>query len=222
MIECSETTTAILAALVDAAPDLASIPKTKKGYGYSYAPLDVLIDMLRTALPKHGLWFFQAPGICEDGSYELITRVVHKSGEWIEQSLRFAPTELAKGNDAQKIGASITYFRRYSLASLFGIAADEDTDAAQPAASQPAHERAKRQANPVAQDAAKMEPKAYLSAYCANRQRAGVSYADAMAELSEMAQIKNMPPLVDDLTDQEAVRIARALWIREKQREALK
>jgi hypothetical protein len=38
-------------------------------------------------------------------------------------------TELSgKTNDTQKVGASITYFRRYALSSIFGVAADEDVD----------------------------------------------------------------------------------------------
>jgi hypothetical protein len=83
--------------------------------------------MLREVLPKHGLWFMQMPTRTNDKS-TLTTRVFHTSGEWIEDSIEMPDTELKGGNNTQKVGASITYFRRYALSSIFGVASDEDVD----------------------------------------------------------------------------------------------
>lgn len=124
----SQETTNILKAMISAASEISSIPKSKQAYGYKYATLDSLIDMLRNVLPKHGLWFMQMPTTFE-GRFTLTTRVFHESGEWIEDSIEMTDTELqGKANDTQKVGASITYFRRYALSSIFGVASDEDVD----------------------------------------------------------------------------------------------
>jgi hypothetical protein len=46
----------------------------------------------------------------------------------MEDTIIFSLTEISKANDTQKLGASITYFRRYALSAIFGIASDEDID----------------------------------------------------------------------------------------------
>lgn len=132
-MQTSETTTELFKAMIEVAPEISSIPKSKlaKGdnyIGYKYATLDSLIDMLRCVLPKHGLWFTQVPYREGDKSC-LTTRIIHVSGEWIEDTIEMTDTEL-RGNvtDTQKVGASITYYRRYALSSIFGVAADEDID----------------------------------------------------------------------------------------------
>lgn len=124
----SQETSNILKAMIDVAPEITSISKTKQAYGYKYATLDSLIDMLRGVLPSHGLWFLQMPTRVGDKSV-LTTRVIHTSGEWIEDAIEMTDTELqGKANTTQKLGASITYFRRYALSSIFGVASDEDVD----------------------------------------------------------------------------------------------
>lgn len=124
----SQETTNLMKAMIEAAPEISSIGKTKQAYGYKYATLDSLIDMLRGVLPKHGLWFTQMPTRSGELSV-LTTRVFHTSGEWLEDSIQMTDTELqGKANDTQKIGASITYYRRYALSAIFGVSADEDVD----------------------------------------------------------------------------------------------
>ena len=53
------------------------------------------------------------------------TLLLHSSGEWIKDTLSLRPAK----DDAQGAGSAITYARRYSLASLVGVVADEDDDA---------------------------------------------------------------------------------------------
>lgn len=118
----------IFNALIDASTEIGNVARTKEAYGYKYATLDAIFDMLRLILPKHGLWLSQHV-TTEDGTYKLETVVMHKSGEWMRSSLAMTDTELSgKANATQKMGASITYFRRYALSSIFGIATDEDVD----------------------------------------------------------------------------------------------
>lgn len=117
----------IFKAISECKKDFVPLQKNKKGYGYYYVTLDVIIDMLNMVLPKHGLGFVQFPSITGN-DYTLTTRVFHESGEWMEDTINFPLTDIAKANDTQKLGASLTYFRRYTISSIFGIAADEDVD----------------------------------------------------------------------------------------------
>lgn len=129
-MQTSETTNNIFKAMIEAAPEIKAIAKNKQAYEYKYATLDNLIDMLRGVLPKHGLWFFQTATNGANGSLSLKTIIIHTSGEFIEETICFDKTDMTKGkpNDTQKIGAAITYFRRYSLASMFAVASDDDVD----------------------------------------------------------------------------------------------
>lgn len=146
----SDETKNLLAALVAIAPEITTISKNKKAFGYKYATLDSLLEMLRGVLPRFGVWFVQIPN-AQNGKQYLTTRVFHASGEWLEDDLELTETELSgsgKNNDTQKAGASITYFRRYALAALFGVASDEDTDANAPT-------QKRTNETPTANDAAK-------------------------------------------------------------------
>ncbi len=126
-MQTSQEVSNLFKALCECKKDFVPLPKNKKGYGYSYTPLDSVIDMLNNVLPKHGINFVQFPSTMGD-SYALTTRVFHVSGEWMEDTIIFNMTEISKANDTQKLGASITYFRRYALSAIFGIASDEDID----------------------------------------------------------------------------------------------
>ena len=60
------------------------------------------------------------------------TFLLHKSGGYLYSSMVLSQTEIKGANDAQQMGASITYARRYMLTSLLGIAGEEDTDGVAP------------------------------------------------------------------------------------------
>lgn len=126
-MKTSDQVTNIFTALAECKKDFVPLQKNKQGYGYKYVTLDVVIDMLNAVLPKYGLGFVQFPS--NNGEdYALTTRVFHTSGEWLEDTVSFSLTEISKANDTQKLGASVTYFRRYTLSSIFGISTDEDVD----------------------------------------------------------------------------------------------
>lgn len=126
-MQTSQEVSSLFKALCECKKDFVPLSKNKKGYGYNYTPLDSVIDMLNTVLPKHGINFVQFPSTIGD-NYALTTRIFHESGEWMEDTIIFNMTEISKANDTQKLGASITYFRRYALSAIFGIASDEDID----------------------------------------------------------------------------------------------
>ena len=118
----------IFGALIQARREIVPVARTKSAGRYRYATLDNVIDMLSIVLPKYSLGFVQSLGGVE-GQTTLNTRIIHQSGQWIEDELALPQTKLAGGaNEAQELGAAITYFKRYALSAFFGIATDDDTD----------------------------------------------------------------------------------------------
>lgn len=105
----------------------AKIP-TKSGGEFSYKYAD-LADTVKTAAPKataHGLSVVQMPSYRPEVGDVLTTRVMHISGQWLEDTMRLF---LAK-EDPQTHGSAITYARRYAYCAALGIVADEDDDGA--------------------------------------------------------------------------------------------
>lgn len=93
--------------------------KSKSHYG-KYLNLEDLLDKLIPECNKRKLLITHS-GV--NGSWS--TRVVDtESGEVVESSFPLQP-----GIEPQKQGANITYAKRYNLASIFNVTADEDTDA---------------------------------------------------------------------------------------------
>jgi len=95
-----------------------------------YADLPTVIDAVKPALNDAGIVFIQSATPSEAGTLSLTTRLIHESGEWIED---IATAPLQK-NDPQGYGSAITYLRRYSLAAFTGLYQDDDDGQA---ASQP-------------------------------------------------------------------------------------
>ena len=108
-----------------------------------YADLASVVDACRASLAKNGLAVVQgadsSPG--DVSTVCVSTRLVHKSGEWIESTLNVKPVK----SDPQGIGSAITYARRYMLAAMVGVATEDDdgngashgNDRQQPQAKQP-------------------------------------------------------------------------------------
>jgi len=114
-------------ALADFQFECPVIHKGTLGYGYSFADLPDIFDIIKPLLRKHGIGFSQPP---QGKSLETIIYHV-ETGEEI-RGLAEIPSdvELGKMNDFQVAGSAYTYFRRYSLASMLGIITDVDNDAA--------------------------------------------------------------------------------------------
>lgn len=94
-------------------------------FGYKYVDLASVIDTVRQPLSEAGLSYVQMP-IVDEGMLYVVTRLMHKSGQWLEGRY-----PCASGNmDHQRIGSAISYGRRYSLCAVLGIAADDDNDGA--------------------------------------------------------------------------------------------
>jgi ERF superfamily len=106
--------------------EVPTIHKATQGYGYTYADLPKIFEVINPLLKKHGLGFTQLIN-----GTELVTIVFHvETGETIESKTAIPQGVQLKGmNDFQVLGSAISYLRRYCISSILGIVSDKDTDA---------------------------------------------------------------------------------------------
>jgi hypothetical protein len=139
MRRSSDSVAALAAALAKAQGELANPEKSltatirggRPGEGersFRYAPLASGLDIVRKTLGRHEIATVQTTAI--DPAAHIITlttMLAHASGEWIASDWPVCPvTETA---NPQRMGAALTYARRYALFTLVGIAGEDDLDA---------------------------------------------------------------------------------------------
>ena len=115
-------------ALANFQQEVPVIHKGTQGYGYSYADLPTIFEVINPLLKKHGLGFTQLLNT-KEGVTTISTNLFHvESGENIESNVEIPKVQLAKMNDYQAFGSGVTYYRRYSLSSCLGLVTDKDLD----------------------------------------------------------------------------------------------
>jgi ERF superfamily len=88
---------------------------------FRYAPLSSGLDMIRKSLGRHEIATIQSTEIDKEAELLRLTTVLaHSSGEWISSEWPVCP--IADIAAAQRMGAALTYARRYALFTLVGIA----------------------------------------------------------------------------------------------------
>ena len=110
---------------------VATIRADARGGGertFRYAPLSSGLDIVRKILGQHEIATVQTTSIDQTaGLINLTTVLAHSSGEWIASDWPVcAITETEKPH---RMGAALTYARRYALFTLVGIAGEDDLDA---------------------------------------------------------------------------------------------
>lgn len=93
-------------------------------YNSSYADLTSVWDACREALTNNGFSVIQRTDFNPGGEVWLETMLLHSSGEHIASRYPLRPLK----QDPQGYGSAITYARRYCLAAIVGVVADEDDD----------------------------------------------------------------------------------------------
>jgi hypothetical protein len=89
-----------------------------------YATLPAITESVRPYLAKHGLGFTQSLAY-RDGVQLIFTRVMHTSGQWMEdEGYILNPTK----NDPQGMASAVTYARRNTLGATCGIVTEDDDD----------------------------------------------------------------------------------------------
>lgn len=125
----SEQINELAAALSTAQNGFPQVIKTEialaGSFKYRYADLASIIKTITPTLKDNGLSIVQTPGISETMGFYLSTRLMHKSGQWIEGEM-----PLPADKPPQQLGSALSYFRRYSLCSILNIMPDEDDDGA--------------------------------------------------------------------------------------------
>ena len=95
---------------------------------FRYAPLSSGLDIIRKSLGQHEIATIQSTGIDKEARLlRLTTILAHSSGEWISSEWPVCP--IGDIASAQRMGAALTYARRYALFTLVGIAGEDDLDA---------------------------------------------------------------------------------------------
>jgi hypothetical protein len=124
-MKMSESIAAIATALSKAQADIDHAAKnsTNPHFKSKYADLATIRAAIREPLAVNDLAIVQGPRKSE-GGVEVETMVIHKSGEWISESVFIPITKW----DAHGMGSAIKYGRRYGLASLLCIVDGEDDD----------------------------------------------------------------------------------------------
>src|SRR5256714_9736447 len=95
---------------------------------FRYAPLSTGLDIIRKALGQQQIATVQTTAIdVGSGTINLTTVLAHASGEWIASD--WPVCRLADTASPHRMGAALTYARRYALFTLVGIAGEDDLDA---------------------------------------------------------------------------------------------
>jgi hypothetical protein len=135
----SETIGAIAAALARAQAQLVNPEKSQVATiqsdqtsgaerSFRYAPLSSGLDIVRKTLSQHEIATVQTTSIDEpDGIVRLSTVLAHASGEWIASD--WPVCAISDTATPHRMGAALTYARRYALFTLVGIAGEDDLDA---------------------------------------------------------------------------------------------
>jgi ERF superfamily len=139
MPRSSESVAALASALAKAQAELinpeksltATIRTGRPGDGersFRYAPLSSGLDIVRKTLGQHEIATLQTTAIDQTaGVVNLTTTLAHASGEWIASDWPVCP--IGETANPQRMGAALTYARRYALFTLVGIAGEDDLDA---------------------------------------------------------------------------------------------
>jgi hypothetical protein len=138
MHRSSETVAAIATALAKAQVELSNPEKTayglisnpSRGVGeraFRYAPLSTGLELVRKFLGGQQIAVLQTTEIDRaSGTVNLTTLLMHTSGEWISSD--WPVCQLSEASMPRRMGAALTYARRYSLFALVGIAGEDDAD----------------------------------------------------------------------------------------------
>src|SRR5689334_1537033 len=109
---------------------------------FRYAPLSSGLDIVRKTLSQHEIAAVQTTSIDETaGIVRLSTVLAHASGEWIASDWPVCP--ISDTASPHRMGAALTYARRYALFTLVGIAGEDDFDAPDLVAPTPATSQSK-------------------------------------------------------------------------------
>lgn len=135
-MERSESLKNLFEAMAKAQHKIGVVAKSEVNpfYKSKYSDLNAIIEASRDVLNENGLSLIQFPGACVDGevldggklkngSVLLTSILCHSSGEFMSYDFNMP---IPYNADAQKVGAAITYARRYAFCAIFKISQEDD------------------------------------------------------------------------------------------------
>jgi hypothetical protein len=151
MHRSSESVAAIATALAKAQTELSNPEKAMVGTVYNnrsdspqsfrYASLSSGLDIVRKVLGGQQIAIAQTTNIDRpSGAVNLTTVLMHTSGEWISSDWPICA--LSEISQPRRMGAALTYARRYALFTMVGIAGEDDLDAPDVTNEQPKADKA--------------------------------------------------------------------------------
>jgi len=126
-MKTSESTKSIFKALTEFKKELKQPKKDTKNpfFKSMYVDLDGVVHALDEILPDYKLNYIQNVTTDDNNRVGIQTIIIHESGESVEFDWLFIKPDK---QTAKGIGSAITYGRRYTLTSAFGIASEHDDD----------------------------------------------------------------------------------------------
>jgi hypothetical protein len=139
MQRSSELIGAIAGALAKAQAEIANPEKSltaiirspfprEEDRSFRYASLSAGLDLVRKSLGRYEIATVQTTSIDDaTGLIRLTTTLAHSSGEWLSSD--WPVCSVSETSAPHRMGAALTYARRYALFTLVGIAGEDDLDA---------------------------------------------------------------------------------------------
>ncbi len=124
-MKTSESTVKITEALALAHAKISTVPMTGMNphFKSKFAKLSDIYSATNIPLSENGLAIVQGAEY-QDNRVHIVTRLLHKSGEWIESELSLKPAQ----DSPQGLGSTISYGRRYAVSAILNLAAEEEDD----------------------------------------------------------------------------------------------
>lgn len=157
----SETIGKLAESLAKAQGEIKSAVKGKENpfFKSSYADLPAIMEACREPLSKNGIAVIQSVDFMDRSAENLPllsfieTKLLHSSGEWLSGRYLVRPEK----ENPQGVGSAITYARRYALAAMIGVVAENEDDDAEGAMGRdnPPKQVERSTPKPPSEDAAK-------------------------------------------------------------------
>jgi hypothetical protein len=138
MTETTSNKDTLAAALARAQAAMGNVTKDSANphFRSRFASLAAVRDVVVPALAAQGIAVVQMPGNDEQGRVTVRTLLLHSAGELDCGTVATSAT-VRGGNEAQAVGSALSYLRRYALASIAGVAQEDDDGNASGPARQP-------------------------------------------------------------------------------------
>ena len=122
-MKTSELINEIAPALVLAQSQMGGAKKDSKNpfFKSNYSDLTSVMQAVSVPFSENDLCFIQGAEYVE-GRIAVATRIIHKSGQWIESTIELPAIK----NDPQAYGSAVTYAKRYGLQAMAGVPSIDD------------------------------------------------------------------------------------------------